>query len=236
MQTTAASARDMTLRRRTPPHLTVATAAGAMASDPDRATDDAVSPDPLVAAAIADAPGARDRLFETYAPAVHAAISRYLALRARGRLDLADDLTHEVFLALLGDDGRRLRHFEGRNGCSFTGWLRVVAVRLTIDMLRRERRLVSLDDDGPAMTDLRRALRSEGGDPELGVQGHETATRLAGAIASLGPKDRLLVELHLVRGASLPAVAAALGVTANAAYVRKSRVLERLRRTMEEIR
>ena len=141
-----------------------------------------------------------------------------------------------MFLALLRDDGRRLRHFEGRNGCSFAGWLRVVAVRLAIDVLRRERRLVSLDDDGPAMTDLRRALRSEGGDPELGVQGHETAARLAGAIASLGPKDRLLVELHLVRGASLPVVAAALGVTANAAYVRKSRVLERLRRTVEEVR
>jgi RNA polymerase sigma factor (sigma-70 family) len=207
-----------------------------MASEADRARDDATSPEPLVAAAIVDAPGARERLFEAYAPAVHTAISRYLALRGRGRLDLADDLTHEVFLALFHDGGRRLRHFEGRNGCSFGGWLRVVAVRLAIDVLRRERRLVSLDDDGPAMTDLRRALRSEGGDPELGVQGHETATRLADAIASLGAKDRLLVELHLVRGASLPAVAAALGVTANAAYVRKSRVLERLRRSVEETR
>src|SRR5436309_6216251 len=174
---TAVSMAHMTLRRRTPPLLTVVEAGGTMMSDADAARDNATTPEPLVAAAVADAHGARERLFEVYAPAVHAAISRYLALRARGRLDLADDLTHEVFLALLRDDGRRLRHFEGRNGCSFTGWLRVVAVRLTIDMLRRERRLVSLDDDGPAMTDLRRALRSEGGDPELGVQGHETATR-----------------------------------------------------------
>ncbi|MBI3768408.1 MAG: sigma-70 family RNA polymerase sigma factor [Deltaproteobacteria bacterium] len=190
--------------------------------------------DPLVAAVLAGAPDARDRLFETYAPVVHAAISRYLALRCRGRIDLADDLTHEVFLALLHDDNRRLRHFEGRNGCSFAGWLRVVAVRLVIDVLRRDRRLVSLDDDGPAMTNLRRTLRSAGGDPELGLQGSEVAARLASAIASLGPKDRLLVELHLLRGASLPAVAAALGVTANAAYVRKSRILERLRRSVEE--
>lgn len=192
--------------------------------------------DPLVAAVLAGAPEAGDRLYAAYAPTVRAAVTRYLALRGRGRLDLADDLTHEVFVALLRDDGRRLRQFEGRNGCSFVGWLRVVAVRLAIDLLRRERRLVSLDDEGPAMTELRRTLRGTEGDPELGVQGSEAAARLVAAIAELGTKDRLLVELHLVRGASLAAVAIALGVTANAAYVRKSRVLERLRRTVREDR
>src|SRR5437868_1508238 len=132
---TAASTADMTMRRRTPPLLTVVDAGGTMMSEADPARDDATAPEPLVAAAVADA----------------------------------------------------------------------------------------LDAEGPAMTDLRRALRSDHGDPELGVQGRETATRLAAAIASLGTKDRLLVELHLVRGASLPAVAEALGATANAAYVRKSR-------------
>jgi RNA polymerase sigma factor (sigma-70 family) len=192
------------------------------------------SGEPLVAAALAGTREARDRLFAAYAPVVHAAINRYLTFRGRGRTDLADDLTHEVFLALFLDDGRRLRNFEGRNGCSFAGWLRVVAVRMTIDELRRDRRMVSLDDDGATMTELRRTLRSDTDDPERTAEGADLAAKLRDAIASLGPKDRLLVELHLLRGASLPAVATALGVTANAAYVRKSRVLERLRRTVRE--
>jgi DNA-directed RNA polymerase specialized sigma24 family protein len=51
-------------------------------------------------------------------------------------------------------------------------------------------------------------------------------------MAELGPKDRLLAELHLVRGRALEEVAEVLGVTMNAAYVRKSRLLERLRRTL----
>ncbi len=190
--------------------------------------------EPVVAAVLDGAPDGRERLYTTYGPVVRETIMRYLALRCRGRIDLADDLTHEVFVALLRDDGRRLRQFEGRNGCSFVGWLRVVAVRLVIDRLRRERRLVSLDDDAPAMTQLRRTLSGEGGDPELAMQASEAAARLADAIAGLGAKDRLLVELHLVRGAALPAVATALGVTPNAAYVRKSRVLDRLRRSVKE--
>jgi RNA polymerase sigma factor (sigma-70 family) len=145
---------------------------------------------------------------------------------------LTDDLTHEVFLALFRDDSRKLRTFAGRHGCSLAGWLKVVAVRLTIDRLRREARVVALDDDTPRMLELRRSLRSTGTDPEEAMQGIEAAERLKSAVTQLGPKDRLLVELHLVRGRSLDHVAEVLGVSMNAAYVRKSRVVERLRRML----
>jgi RNA polymerase sigma-70 factor (ECF subfamily) len=163
---------------------------------------------------------------------VREAIGRFLAFRVRGRTDMAEDLTHEVFLALFRDDGRKLRTFAGRYGCSFGGWLKVVAVRLAIDRLRREGRVVALDDDTPRMLELRRSLRTEEPDPETAMQGSEVAERLSRAMAQLGPKDRLLAELHLVRGRSLDDVAEVLGVTMNAAYVRKSRVLERLRRML----
>ena len=192
--------------------------------------------EPLLAAYCAGTPGASERLVAAYAPVVRAAIARYLFSRGRGRSDLADDLTHEVFLGLLRDDGRKLRNFQGRNGCSLAGWLRVVAVRLAIDALRRERRLLSLDDETPAMVELRRALRSGVAGPEEAVQGAETAARLAEAIRHLAPKDRMLVEIHIVRGAPLDAVAHALGVSANAAYIRKSRVLDRLRQTLKVTR
>lgn len=192
--------------------------------------------DPLVAACIAGTPGAGDRLFGAYAPAIRETLVRFLARRCHGRLDLAEDLTHEVFVALLRDDARKLRTFEGRDGCSFLGWLRVVAVRMSIDTLRRDRRVQWLDDDTPAMEEVRRTVRSAEADPADRVQGAAALAHLRDGIARLGPKDRLLVELHLGRGASLEQVAAALGVSMNAAYVRKSRVLERLRRLVEEER
>lgn len=196
---------------------------------PRQRGDVAAVPDPLLAAYRAGAPGAAEALLAGYRPFVHESIVRFLALRCRGRTDLADDLTHEVFLALLRDDGARLRQFEGRNGCSFGGWLRVVAVRLTIDVLRRERRLVSMDDESSRMLELRRSLTSSEPDPETALVGSELAERLQAAVAGLPPKDRLLVELHLVRGVALDEFAATMGVSMNAVYVRKSRVLERLR-------
>jgi RNA polymerase sigma factor (sigma-70 family) len=202
----------------------------------ERADQRADAKEPLLVACQAGVPEALDRLVAAYAPMVRAVIGRYLATRRRGRPDLVDDLTHEVFLALFRDDARRLKSFQGRDGCSFAGWLRVVAVRVAIDALRREQPVLSLDDDTPAMIELRRSLASAGPDPEAVVRGTETADRLREVIASLGAKDRLLVELHLLRGTPLPAVAHTLGVTANAAYVRKSRVLERLRRHLEGTR
>lgn len=187
------------------------------------------SEDALLAACRRGAPDAMATLIAQYRPLVHAAIARYLRLRCRGRTDLADDLTHEVFLALFRDDGARLRQFEGRNGCSLGGWLRVVAVRLTIDLLRRERRLTSLDAETPSMTELRRVLVSTDAGPEDLVVGVELGERLQAAVATLGSRDRLLIELHILRGRSLDDVATMLGVTMNAVYVRKSRVLDRLR-------
>ena len=188
--------------------------------------------DPVLVAYLAGHADAADRFVAEYGSVVREAIGRFLALRVRSRVDLVDDLTHEVFLALFRDDGRKLRTFAGRDGCSLAGWLRVVAVRLTIDRLRRDARVVALDDDTPRMLELRRSLRSDDPDPEATMQGAETAERLAVAMAELGPKDRLLAELHLVRGRGLEEVAEVLGVTMNAAYVRKSRLLERLRRTL----
>lgn len=188
--------------------------------------------EPLVVAYLAGEPGAGDRIVASFGGVVRDAITRFLGMRLRSRLDLAEDLTHEVFLALFADEGRKLRTYTGRHGCSFGGWLKVVAVRLTIDRLRREARVVALDDDTPRMLELRRTLRSDAPGPEEAMAGVEAAERVGKALADLGPKDRVLAELHLVRGRPLDEVATALGVTMNAAYVRKSRILDRLRRIL----
>ena len=224
------AAENMYDRRSRAPVLSVAVAV----RDSANPLTESLAGEPLLAEYHAGDPKAAERLVAAYAPTVRAAVARYLALHGRSGSALADDLTHDVFLALCGDGGRKLRQFQGRNGCSFAGWLRVVAVRLTIDFLRRERRLLSLDDETPAMNEARRALRSDSPDPEEVLQGSEMLARLEDAMGRLGPKDRLLMEVHVLRGVPLQDVATLLGVSPNAAYVRKSRVLDRLRQALME--
>jgi len=226
------SVESMSPRRTAPAVLTDPTGM----ADPTPAPRDEEGAEPLIAAYLAGDPHAAERLVASFGGVVRDAIARFLAVRVRSRLDLAEDLAHEVFLALFAENGRKLRTFAGRHGCSFGGWLKVVAVRLTIDRLRRDARLAHLDDDTPRMLELRRTLRSDAPGPEEAMQGVETAEQLAHALAELGPKDRMLAELHLVRGRSLDDVAQTLGVTMNAAYVRKSRVLDRLRRSLGRAR
>src|SRR5262245_40231976 len=97
----------------------------------DRAV--AAAAEPALAAYLSGAPDGAEQLFAAFGDLVRDAIARFLALRLRAHPELADDLTHEVFLALFRDDGRKLRTFAGRGGCSFGGWLKVVSVRLAID-------------------------------------------------------------------------------------------------------
>jgi hypothetical protein len=80
--------------------------------------------DPVLVAYLAGQADAADRFVAEYGTVIREAIGRFLALRVRSRVDLVDDLTHEVFLALFRDDGRKLRTFAGRDGCSLAGWLR----------------------------------------------------------------------------------------------------------------
>ena len=220
--------RSMPARRSATDHLSVVRPV----AEAESRGGDPAEVDPALAAYLAGDRDGAERLVAAFGGVVREAIGRFLTLRVRGRSDLAEDLTHEVFVALFRDDGRKIRTFAGRHGCTFAGWLKVVAVRLTIDRLRRDTRLVALDDDTPHMLELRRTLRSDGPDPEAVLQGAETAARLQQAMAELAQKDRLLAEMHLVRGAPLEEVARLLGVTMNAAYVRKSRVLDRLRRAV----
>ena len=142
--------------------------------------------------------------------------------------DAVGDYHAEVFASLLEDDMRRLRLYRGENGCSVRSWLRVIAVRRTLDLLRRRRPEASLeqlveqgaqwsDDSAP---DALSAL----------IEGHDPGPReaLEAAAAQLSPQDRALLELLYVKKLPAEAAATALGINRGALYTRKTRLVQRL--------
>lgn len=140
------------------------------------------------------------------------------------------DLHNDVFLAMLEDDRRRLRAFEGRNGCSVRSWVRIITIRKTVDALRRRRVHLSLDA-APEAADAAPALAEPEPDALEQLLARDALAqreRLADLAARLSEQDRLLLELIYVQKLSAEAAAATLRVTRGALYTRKTRLIKRL--------
>ena len=141
-----------------------------------------------------------------------------------------DDLCQEVFMALFENDRRRLKMYEGRNGCPLRAWIRVIAVRTVISRMRRwkkhsqlpnedsDRGSVRMVDEGPDALDMLAAQDDQKRKAQL--------LRLA---ATLSAEDRQLIEMIYVHEMSVPAITEQLHIRRGALYMRKNRALTRLR-------
>ncbi|MEZ4471218.1 MAG: sigma-70 family RNA polymerase sigma factor [bacterium] len=138
------------------------------------------------------------------------------------------DLHNDVFVALLEDDRRRLRAFEGRNGCSVRSWIRLITIRKTVDALRRRRVHLSLDaDERPASEPV--AEDADPLDALMAVEDERRRDRLQELVAQLGPQDQLLLDLLYGQQLSVEEASAALRINRGALYTRKTRIIKKLR-------
>ena len=131
-----------------------------------------------------------------------------------------EDLYQEFFISILENSCRNLRQFRGDRGCSMASWLRVVAARLTIDYLRRQR---------PPDAEVTDAIASAQPDAPSALAAQEEERSLAAALESLSARDRLVIELAYRCSLSAQEGAAILKTTVGAFSTQKSRVLDKLR-------
>ncbi|MGA1841770.1 MAG: RNA polymerase sigma factor [bacterium] len=59
--------------------------------------------------------------------------------------DEVDDIFHNVFLALLDEDCKRLKKFRGHDEYSFLAYLRVISFNKAIDYLRKQKTFIELE-------------------------------------------------------------------------------------------
>lgn len=130
-------------------------------------------------------------------------------LRRTGlRPDQIEDALQEIRLRLLVGDGRpRLLDYAGR--ADLRAWLRTVAVRMAIDLQRKRH-------DAPADDEELLALPALDDDPELEhVKAHyrqEFTAAATAAIAAMPARDRMLLKMSYLDGASIDQIGQALGV------------------------
>lgn len=144
--------------------------------------------------------------------------------------DAATDVHQDVFLHLLEDQGHALAIFQGRNGCQLKHYVRTIAVRLTVDFLRKQRPTIEYDDDCEVMGQKMGAFF--GRDPEeSGESGQhdDEKYRYQRLIAVLNPREQELCRLFFLERNSVILIAKRLGISSENVYVRKNRLLAKLR-------
>ena len=138
-----------------------------------------------------------------------------------------EDLHNDIFLSIIDNNGKKLRQYEGKNGCTVSSWVRVIAVRSTIDYLRRKRATWSLSED-----ETTRAVEQQSGSsgsPLKNLEDGERKQLLEDAIADLPEKDQLFLKLFYYKETPPQEIAAILHSSTSAVYSRASYLREKLR-------
>ena len=189
------------------------------------ATDDSA----LIQGCLTGDPQALDEFVERFSRLIYDATLRTLRLYGVSEArDLVADLHNEVFVALLERECDALRKFEGRNGCRLASYLRTIAVRRTIDFVRTRKVLLPLEPDESGDGVLAGSACLSSDDHGAQERAH-AAWATKELLATLRAADRQLCLL-LTDDALTPVdIARRLRISLSAFYVRKHRILKRLK-------
>ncbi|MCA9588545.1 MAG: hypothetical protein KC657_24680 [Myxococcales bacterium] len=171
-------------------------------------------------------------------PAIHVRVARaLLRRRGRGARDVrqeVEDLAQEVYVSLFADDARTLRAWDPARGMTLVGFCGLVAEREAVTILRSGRR--SPWTESPEEDDV---LEGEA-EPEPDIEPRVASRELLGALMerlreTLSPRGLELFHRLVVDEEAIESVCATTGMSADAVYAWKSRLLKTVRKTLRDI-
>ena len=151
-------------------------------------------------------------LYETHVRRIHR-----LVFRLCGDEEMARDLTQDTFIRVFD----KLSTFRGDS--AFATWVHRIAVTVTLNGLRKERRLRRGADDLDVATDLPAPVDNV--DPDL-------RAKLRAAIEALPPGARASVILHDIEGYTHAEIGAMLGIAEGTSKARLFDARNKLRKAL----
>ena len=166
------------------------------------------------------------RLIKTLLPAVRGCVRARLQSVQRGD-DIGravEDLCQEVFLQIFAQDAAVLRRWMPDKGLSLSGFVALVADRLTISELRRRRPT----DGARAWEDELGACADPCRSPEDWLHSQQCLSLLRAALLErLSPLGQRMFELLFVQELAVDEIAQRLDMGADAVYAWRSRLRKR---------
>ncbi len=168
-----------------------------------------------------------DTFLERYAGLIFHAITGTLEKYSFVSKDqVSEDLFQRVLLSLMESRCKKLRQFRWR--CKFSTWLYTVAVRMTIDHVKKE-------DPGPPANNHVWASIPDGGPlPDKMVEMKEENIVFEKIKEALNPREQLFLKLCYDQELPVAEIAKILHITENNVYQLKRRVTLKMKRIMDE--
>jgi RNA polymerase sigma-70 factor (ECF subfamily) len=180
----------------------------------------------LIASCVKGEKAAWDAFVRQYSNLIYHTIKKTFSLHhTEPRQDKVDDLFQEVFLSLVKDDFAQLRRFRGDKGCTLASWLRMIAARRTIDQLRKFK---------PQTQQMTDACADSGADLSEVISDRQLSESLNRALEALTSREKIVIDLLFRQNLSARDVASFLHLSVGAVYTQKSRILAKLRATLEK--
>lgn len=182
-----------------------------------------------------DDPEAWESFVVTHADLIWSSIHKTFGLfDFRYEREDAEDLFNSILLSLIENDFKKLRQFRGDNNCTLSTWLCVVAGRMAIDRIRRDKNHLMDDLSGDSVTQLEK-LADPAPSAGRALIDMETDRQLKGELERLQTRDRLIYELLFVRECSADEASEILGISAGLVYSRKHRIIRKMKKLLLEV-
>jgi len=140
-----------------------------------------------------------------------------------------EDLHNTIFLSLFENKCKKLRQYQGKNGCSPASWIRMIAVRTVLDHLRKkgvdaiawQQRRINLE----ALPEL----KCDEFEPVGQIEKARQVRLLQDGIQKLRPREQMFIKLHFDHELSIAEVAETMQISICNVYTLKHRVIKRLK-------
>jgi RNA polymerase sigma-70 factor (ECF subfamily) len=180
--------------------------------------------------------GAWERFIQEYSRLIYYSIQRTCQIKTYLLSpEEREELFHDIFVHLIANDGKKLRQFKGKSGCSLATWIRTVSTHYVLDHIRKSNRkyfqveFIELGDEQHEII-----IIDQDDMPDQLLEEKEKEELVAEALGELGDEDRRFVELYYIRDLSPREIARILKISQGSIYSRVNRLKSRLREKIEE--
>lgn len=140
----------------------------------------------------------------------------------------SSDIHNNVFLCLMENNYRKLRQYEGRNGCTVSSWLMVVTTNFTLNYIKKQKQHIPIEDNTTDNMDVIEKVSNPQQQPDEELSKKEYGEVFKELINDLNANDMLFLKLYYEKDLPPEEIAEILNLTVSTVYSKKNRIREKL--------